>query len=336
MQTDGRLHTQKVKNLETKEVNTIIEPRRGFYNKIKKMILLSRFHNRIKKMILLSRFYNRIKKMILLSRFYYKKFIMRKEMLAIINKDLRQVATNKRMFLPLLLVPIVLTVLMPSIFVFAIHFIPDKTSEFERLIELLPAAEYSESLEQTVANLLLNYLLPVFFLIIPIMAASIMAASSFVGEKEKRTLETLLYCPLSLKQIFRSKVLASFLLSMMVSLLSFCIMLLVLESEIFALSGRLTAPSLNWLLVLLLVSPAISMIAITLIVRLSAKAQSMEDAQQAAVFLILPLLLLVAGQFTGILLISFWILLGIGILCGLLAWLLMKKAMGNFNYELLL
>ena len=78
------------------------------------------------------------------------------------------------------------------------------------------------------------------------------------------------------------------------------------------------------------------MIAITLIVRLSAKAQSMEDAQQAAVFLILPILLLVVGQFTGILLISFWILLGIGILCGLLAWLLMKKAMGNFSYELLL
>lgn len=257
-------------------------------------------------------------------------------MFAIINKDLRQVATNKRMFLPLLLVPIVLTVLVPSIFVFTIHFIPDETSEFERLIELLPTVEQSENLEQTVVNLLLNYLLPVFFLIIPIMAASIMAASSFVGEKEKRTLETLLYCPLSLKQIFRAKVLASFLLSMMVSLLSFGIMLLVLESEIFALSGGLVVPSLNWLLVLLLVSPAISMIAITLIVRLSAKAQSMEDAQQGAVFLILPILLLIVGQFTGILLISFWILLGIGILCGFLAWLLMKKAMGNFSYELLL
>ena len=261
---------------------------------------------------------------------------MRKEMFAIINKDLRQVATNKRMFLPLLLVPIVLTVLVPSIFVFTIHFIPDETSEFERLIELLPTVEQSENLEQTVVNLLLNYLLPVFFLIIPIMAASIMAASSFVGEKEKRTLETLLYCPLSLKQIFRAKVLASFLLSMMVSLLSFGIMLLVLESEIFALSGGLVVPSLNWLLVLLLVSPAISMIAITLIVRLSAKAQSMEDAQQGAVFLILPILLLIVGQFTGILLISFWILLGIGILCGFLAWLLIKKDMGNFSYELLL
>lgn len=70
--------------------------------------------------------------------------------------------------------------------------------------------------------------------------------------------------------------------------------------------------------------------------RISAKAQSMEDAQQSAVFLILPILLLIVGQFTGILLVNTWILLGIGILCGLLAWFLMKKAMGNFRYELLL
>lgn len=32
-------------------------------------------------------------------------------------------------------------------------------------------------------------IMPVFFIIIPIMAASFIAASTFVGEKEKRTLE---------------------------------------------------------------------------------------------------------------------------------------------------
>lgn len=41
-------------------------------------------------------------------------------------------------------------------------------------------------------------------LMIPVMASSVMAASSFVGEKEKHTLETLLYSPLSLKQLFQS------------------------------------------------------------------------------------------------------------------------------------
>ena len=66
--------------------------------------------------------------------------------------------------------------------------------------------------------------MPLYFLIIPIMAATVMSATSFVGEKEKQTLETLLYCPLSLKQIFRAKVLASFLLSMLVSGISFVAM----------------------------------------------------------------------------------------------------------------
>ncbi len=52
-------------------------------------------------------------------------------------------------------------------------------------------------------NLFLSLLiLPVFFMIIPVMAASIMSASAFVGEKEKHTLETLLYCRLSVKQAY--------------------------------------------------------------------------------------------------------------------------------------
>ena len=155
-------------------------------------------------------------------------------------------------------------------------------------------------------------------------------------EKEKHTLETLLYCPMSVKQIFRSKVAASFILSMTVSLISFLAMILVLEFETFFLMGNLLLPSVNWLIILLIVSPAVSLIAVTLIVRVSAKAQSVEESQQSAVFLIIPLILLIAGQFTGVLLLNKWILLGIGAVCALLAWLLLKKCMGRFTYEMLL
>ena len=260
---------------------------------------------------------------------------MKSAMLAIVKKDLRSVTANKRLLSTLLIVPLVLTVILPSAFVPAIHFTPDDP-DTQKLFELLPRSAKAESLEQTVAGLVLNYILPAFFLMIPIMTASVMAASSFVGEKEKHTLETLLYCPLSVKQIFRSKVLAAFLLSMLVSLASFGAMLLVLEAEIFFLMGTLLLPGINWLIVLLLVSPAISLIAVTLIVRGSAKARSMEESQQGAVFLILPVILLVAGQFTGILLLNAWILLGLGAVCALLAWLLLKKSMGRFTYEMLL
>ena len=257
---------------------------------------------------------------------------MKTAMYAIIKKDFRGVAANRRLFPALFLVPSLLALVLPSIFVIAVHFTPDDP-DILKLLALVPQAAPGQSLELTLWGLLLNSILPAFFLVIPVMASSITAASAFVGEKERHTLETLLYCPLTLRQIFQAKVLASFLVSTVVSLLSFAAMFLVVEGEVFFLAGQALRPSVNWLAVLLLVSPAVSLIAVTLIVRGSAKAQSVEESQQAAVFLILPLLLLVVGQFAGLFLMSFWLLLGLGLLCGALAWILLRKSMGRFTYE---
>lgn len=260
---------------------------------------------------------------------------MKTAMYAIIKKDFRSVTNNRRLFSALLIVPLFLTIIMPSIFVISIHFVPDDP-DIAKLLELVPTSARLESLELTISSMILNYFLPMFFLMIPIMTASIMAASAFVGEKERHTLETLLYCPLTLRQIFQAKVLASFLLSMLVSLISFVSMLLVIEAELYLLMGKFLLPSVNWLVVMLLVSPAISLIAVTLIVRGSAKAQSVEESQQAAVFLIIPIVLFVAGQFTGVLLMSVWVLLGLGVVCSVLAWILLRKSMVRFTYEKLL
>lgn len=260
---------------------------------------------------------------------------MKTAMYAIIRKDFRGVAANRRLFPALFLVPALLVLVLPSIFVIAVHFTPDDP-DILKLLALMPQTDPAQSLELRLWGLLLNSILPAFFLVIPVMASSITAASAFVGEKERHTLETLLYCPLTLRQIFQAKVLASFLVSMVVSLLSFAAMFLVVEGEVFFLAGQALRPSINWLAVLLLVSPAVSLIAVTLIVRGSAKAQSVEESQQAAVFLVLPLLLLVIGQFAGLFLMSFWLLLGLGLLCGALAWILLRKSMGRFTYERLL
>ena len=87
---------------------------------------------------------------------------------------------------------------------------------------------------------------------------------------------------------------------------------------------------------MLLIAPAFSLIAIALTVRSSAKAKTIEEAQQRAVFLIFPLLALVIGQFTGIILISTWLLLGLGAVLVILDVLLMKGVAKNFTYEKLL
>lgn len=261
---------------------------------------------------------------------------MRSEMIALIQKDWTAFTANKRLLLTLYIIPVVLTVFLPTIFILTFHFAPQELTELQPLLDKLPSAGENNSLKKMAAGLIVNHLLPVFFLIIPIMAASFMSASSFVGEKEKHTLETLLYCPLSLKQIFQAKVLASFLVSMTVSLISFLLMITVTETEMYILSGSFLQLDILWLPVMLLLSPAISLIAITLIVRFSAKARSVEDAQQGAVFLILPVILLIAGQFTGILLVDFYIVLLLSIISAAVAWLLLHKAMGALHYEELL
>lgn len=261
---------------------------------------------------------------------------MKNQIIAIIKKDIRGITSNHRMFITLLIVPIVLTVVVPTMFILIMRFAPAESADFQKLLAILPLAEQKEDSFKSMLPLVLNYILPMFFMLIPIMAASVMAACSFVGEKEKRTLETLLYCPLSLKQIFRAKVLAAFLLSMLVSAISFVVMLIVLEAETCMLMGFFLLPDAKWLLVLLLVAPAVSLIAITLIVKASAKAQSVEDAQQGAVFLIFPVIMLLVGQFTGVLLINAWVLLILGIVCALLALLLLRQSMSHFKYETLL
>ena len=123
---------------------------------------------------------------------------------------------------------------------------------------------------------------------------------------------------------------------MLVSWISFLVMFLVLGVEINVLSGGMLLPGISWLLILAFLSPSVSLIAITLIVRCSAKAQNVMEAQQKAAFLVLPVVFLIAGQFLGAILINAWILAGLALILVLLAWLLLKTSLRKFSGEMLL
>ena len=261
---------------------------------------------------------------------------MNRAISAIVKKDMREITANKQLLLMIVMVPLVLTLVVPTIFLLSAHFVPEQVDELQPLMRLLPEDVQSMGTEAIMVRLLMDNILPVFFLIIPIMAASVMAAGSFVGEKEQNTLETLLYSPLTVRQLFHAKVLASFLFSMLISWISFLLMVLVLGAESFALTGVMLIPGISWLLVLVLLSPAVSLIAITMIVRGSAKAQNVMEAQQKAAFLVLPVVFLIAGQFIGAMLINAWILAGLSLGLGVLAWVLLRMSLNKFCGEMLL
>ncbi len=261
---------------------------------------------------------------------------MNTRQLALIKKDIRSITSNKQVFMIMLIVPLALTIVLPSILVFVTVLFPESATDFQTLLNMLPITEQRGNQEQMIVGLVLNKIMPAFFLMIPIMASSVMAASSFVGEKEKHTLETLLYSPLSLRQLFQSKIVAGFSIGMMVSFISFAAMIIVLEIEMLFLTGAAIMPDISWLIVMLLIAPAISLVAIGITVRGSAKAQTIEEAQQRAVFLIFPIIALVIGQFTGVIMVSSWLLLGMGIVLALTAALIIKGVAGKFTYERLI
>ena len=51
---------------------------------------------------------------------------MNHQMTAIIRKDIRSITANKRMFTALLVVPIVLTIFLPTVYILILHFSPEE------------------------------------------------------------------------------------------------------------------------------------------------------------------------------------------------------------------
>lgn len=254
---------------------------------------------------------------------------------AIVKKDVQGIIANKRYFYMLLLLPLLFSVILPSVFVLISLLTPTSSNDFQKLLTILPNQSQGD-LGVVIVQTIFNSVLPMFFLMIPIMTATVMAASSFVGEKEKNTLETLFYSPLSVKQIFQAKVYSSFVVSFGITLASFVIMLVVVQLEVFLLRSTLLSLSISWAYILLLLVPAITLVSITLIVKGSAKSQTMEEAQQRSGFLIMPLVLFMVGQFTGLFLISSWALLIAGVVLFGVAIALLQGSMQSFTYEMLL
>jgi len=255
---------------------------------------------------------------------------------ALIAKDLRFAKQTKGNVMSIIIVSLVFCVILPAAVIIIMYFNPDGMSGLDNLLGLLGDTYGSEESNIAVLSLILNNFAPMLFLMIPVIATTTMATSSFIGEKEKRTLETLLYSPMSLRQIFSSKVMASFFLSMVVTVTAFICYFAVSQVLAYLLFGQLILPGVNWYLIVFVVAPVISLLAVTVTCKISAKALTMEEAFQKAGLLTIPIILLAASQISGLMMINAWILLGVAAAIGLVAYVLMQSALRNFNYEMLL
>ncbi|MNY16007.1 ABC-2 family transporter protein [compost metagenome] len=184
--------------------------------------------------------------------------------------------------------------------------------------------------------LMLGYMMAPMFLVLPMMLATIVGADSFAGEKERKTLEALLYTPATDAELFVAKTLAAVVPAVLLAWGSFAVYAVVTNVAGYGVMGRLWFPTAQWWPMMLWVTPAIAVMGMAVTVLVSAKVNTFMEANQAAGMLVFLVLALVAGQATGVLYLSTWVAIALGAVFWLVNVGLVQLAVRKFSRSALL
>jgi ABC-2 type transport system permease protein len=253
---------------------------------------------------------------------------------AVMVKDVTAVRRSKAVVIPMLAVPILLLVVLPLLIGLAArnqdadltNFLSTMPGPLEQEIGVLPP-------EEQLIVLVNGYLLAPLFLIVPLMVSAVLAADAFAGEKERRTMETLLHLPIENRDLFLAKLLGAFIPAVAVSWTGFLLFCVVANSVAWGVMGRIFVPTRLWLVMILWVAPAVAMFGLGVMVRVSVRARSTQEANQLGGAVVLPLIFLAVGQSTGLLLLDLPLALAIGAVIWVLALALTTRGARRFTRD---
>lgn len=253
---------------------------------------------------------------------------------AIVRKDLSAVMRNRGTRLPLLITPLVLLGLLPAMLVLGgdtlasgIDIPMDTATPFDSLADPETQASITGMAIPPEARwtvFVLEVFLAPLYLLIPLIVATVIAADSFAGERERGTLEALLHTPTTDRELMVAKVLASWLPAMAVSLTSFAAYSVFANVLTWPVLGRVFFPSVTWLLLGFWVTPAVALLGLGIMVIASSRVQSLQAAHQVGSLLVLPIVLLLVLQITGVLLFDPVRVAVMGLVIWVLAGLLLR------------
>jgi ABC-2 type transport system permease protein len=235
----------------------------------------------------------------------------------VVGKDLKAVRRSKAIVLPMIIVPTVLLIVLPvALGLFARHAPTSSVSSalstpmLHRLagpILRLPAREQ-------ITVLVLGYLLSPLLLVIPLMVSAVLAADAFAGEKERRTLEGLLLLPIADRDIFLAKVLSAYLPALVITTVGSLAYAVLADVVAWPVMHRPFIPFVQWAVVIIWIAPAVALLALGLLVAVSSRARTTQEANQLGGAVILPLIFLAAGYASLLLLAPPLGVIGVGVI----------------------
>ncbi|HMF34307.1 MAG TPA: ABC transporter permease subunit [Candidatus Lokiarchaeia archaeon] len=194
-------------------------------------------------------------------------------LIRIAKKDWKEILGNKQLRAPLMVMPVIFGVILP----------------------LSLTAAGNDQFNGVSFFQLVDYMLKPILLLIPAIFSLVIASDSISGEKERKTIESLLVLPLSDREIIIGKVFASLFPALVATLLAFFAMGLTINLAAAAmLTGQIiifTDPT--WWLLLILIVPILAFMSTLFMVLISSIAKDVRSAQQYSLVVVLPVVSLI-------------------------------------------
>lgn len=231
-----------------------------------------------------------------------------RRMAALAEKDVRESVANSQVVIPMAIIPLIFVVLYPAGLLIGLR-MPGALTELSDLTrslptELLPAAIAGMDVRAMIAYWSTVYLFAPLFLLIPIMVATILAANSFAGEKERHTIEGLLYTPLSDTELILAKMAGAVVPAVGFAWLCFAVYAVLVNALAAPFIGRVYFPTASWWVLMLLVVPAASVLVTVITTWISSRVRGYQEANSTAGAAVLPVMALVVGQATGVMIVG--------------------------------
>jgi len=270
-----------------------------------------------------------------------------KNIMTIAKKDWIEVRQNKYAWMPMLIVPILFVVVLPLVFTLVIpglnvdpQDVLTSDPDIEYFISRMPV-QLSQYIDlqrpmESMVIVMLGIMLAPMFLILPLMYSTTIAAESFAGERERKTMEALLYTPASDADLFLGKMTASAIPSIGITWLGFILYTLILNLVPFRFFQRIWFPLPTWWPLIFWITPAMVILGISLTVIISVKVQNFLGAYQTSASVILLVVILFAGQMSGVLYLSVGVEMVLGLVFWLIASALTYFAIKTFKREALI
>ena len=221
---------------------------------------------------------------------------------AIALRDLRLLVANKTTAIPMSVMPLIIFAGLPLLVGLMPSAMNLPVDDLGILVDAMPeseAAKLPTAPDARLAALFLGYLFAPMFLLVPLMLSIVAAAGSIAGERERRTLETLLLSPATDRQLFIAKTAGAWVPAVVVTFVG-AIVYQVVANQVLADSGFRPFPNATWTLLIIWVSPALAAATLGVVVTISARSRTYQGALQAGGLLVLPLLAVLIAQATGL------------------------------------